>query len=307
MSFNLKPQSQQTNDYSNAPKIDFNAINKQVEADNTPAIISLIVDLGVHTPALNVSDKNKSEFDVEQDAYDYLERIVEIKGEKDGAAFKVTPEGGKFVVNGEIYQPKDGQEIAIFADLVDNVVDYGDDIGKKPYRIGLNKTWKGELKGFSLKAVPPQNGSKVWTFAGNSMLTKLAKATKNEVVIDGSDNNKLNDVGLLLGSKLMVDVNKNINGESIYINVSGVSSVPKAIEKTIDVSLVTPVGISFDSATVEDLEKACLRGNILKKIKAANNYATSNIRKAVEAYEAKQGVVAKVEAPTVTEFDDDDF
>ena len=49
--------------------------------------------------------------------------------------------------------------------------------------------------------------------AGNSMLTKLAKATKNDVIIDGSDAKKLNNIGLLLGTKIMVDVVKNVSGE----------------------------------------------------------------------------------------------
>ncbi len=308
--FNLKPKGQQSSSFSDAPKVDYNAINEQVEADNQPAIISLIVDLGVHTPPENVSDKNETEFDTEEEAQAYLKRIVEIKGEKDAAKFKITQVGGKFVINGSIYQPKDGQEIAIFADLVDNVVDYGDEIGKKPYRIGLNKTWKGELKGFSLKAVPPQNGN-VWTFAGTSMLTKLANATKETAVIDGSDANKLNDVGCFLGKSIMADIQKSEVGENTYVNLKGIGSVPKAIEKGIDYSLVTPVGISFDTATVEDLKAACLRGNILKKIKSANNYAGSQIEKAIKELEGdttpSQPKYQESVNETSNDYDDDDF
>lgn len=288
MDFNLKPESNSSS-FGDQPKIDYNAINNQVEADNTPAILSLIVDLGVHTPPLNVSDQGSADFETEEEANDYLAQIIEIKGEKDGAKFKISQEGDKFTINGNIYQPKDGQEVAIFADLVDNIVDYGDEIGKKPYRIVLNKSWMGELKGFSLKAVPPQKGSKVWTFAGNSMLTKLAKATKNDVIIDGSDAKKLNNIGLMLGSKIMADVVKNVSGENTYVNIAGVSSIPKALEATVDTSLVEPIGISFTNATLELLEKACLRGNIFKKIKSANNYKGSNIQKAIEEYEEKHG------------------
>ena len=43
MSFNLKPQGSTTQHSSNAPQIDWNAINKQVETDNHTAVISQIV------------------------------------------------------------------------------------------------------------------------------------------------------------------------------------------------------------------------------------------------------------------------
>lgn len=304
MSFNLKPQ--QTGFSSDEPKVDYNAINEQVEADNTPALISLIVDLGVHTPPLNVSDRESTTFDTEEEAADMMRQVVEIKGEKDAEKYKVSVVDGKYVVNGNIYQPKDGQEVAIFADLVDNVVDYGD-TGKHPYRIVLNKSWMGELKGFSLKVVPPQSG-KIWTFAGNSMLTKLAKATKSDSIVDGSNADDLNNIGLLLGKALMVDVKKVVSGENTYINVGGVSSVPKLIADNIDKSLVTPVGISFDSVTVEDLENAKLRGNIIKKIKAANNFVGSKMEAAMIEFEGKtQQPQQQSQATQPTTFDDDDF
>jgi len=311
-SFNLKPNSNQQGNFPDAPKIDFNKINQQVQEDNTPAIISLIVDLGVHTPDMNVRDTAETEFKTREEAEDYLEEIMNLKGKTEGAKFKISEEGDKFKINGEIYQPKDSQQIAIFADLVENVVDYGDEIGKKPYRIMLNKTFNGELKGFSLSVVPPQNGGNLWTFAGNSMLTKLAKATKQEYIIDGSDKEKLNDIGYILGKSIMADVKKNTKGDNTYINVSGVSSLPKSLEKTVDYSLVTPVGISFDTATVEDLEKAQLRGNIFKKIKAAKNYEGSAISKAIQEFEAKSGSGQKdktdgdYEKPEVNAVNDDD-
>lgn len=309
MSFNLKPKGSSSTNYSDQPKVDYNKINAQVEADNTPAIVSLIIDLGVHTPSLNVSENGETKFEGREEAEQYLDKIVELKGEKDGAKFNIKEVDGEFVINGNIYQPKDGQEVAIFADLVDNVVDYGDDIGKKPYRIGLNKTWKGELKGFSLKVVPPQNGSKIWTFAGNSMLTKLASATKQETVTNGTKSEDLNNIGLLLGKSIMVDVKKNEDGDNTYVNVKGISSVPKGIEKSIDYELVTPVGITFESATVEDLLKAQLRGNIIKKIKSANNFKGSSIQQALIEFEgvADGEVVKNEDFPTTETSDGEDW
>ena len=55
MSFNLKPQGSTTQHSSNAPQVDWNAINKQVETDNHTAVISQIVDLGIHTPPLSAN------------------------------------------------------------------------------------------------------------------------------------------------------------------------------------------------------------------------------------------------------------
>src|SRR5690554_2240331 len=84
---------------------------------------------------------------------------------------------------GESKPQKPQHQIAIFADLVDQVVDYGGEIGKKQYRLTLNKSFKGEVAGINFAAVPPRNADgkiiegKMWTFAPASILTKLAKAT----------------------------------------------------------------------------------------------------------------------------------
>lgn len=289
--FSLKPQGQRENtNYANAPKIDYNAVNAQVEEDNQPAIISLIVDLGVHLPDLNVTDagKDKTEFETKTEAEAFISQITEIKGKKEADKYKLTEVDGKFVVDGKLYQPKERQEVAIFADLVDSVVDYGDEIGQKPYRILINKSFNGNIRGISTKPVPPQSGN-VWTFAGNSTLTKLANATKQKTIIDGTVAKDLNDIGLLLGKSIMADIEKNVNGEKVYINLKGVGSVPTKIEKTADYTLVQPVGIAFDTVTVEDLENAKLRGNIFKKIKAATNYKGSRMEAVINEYEAKHG------------------
>ena len=58
------------------------------------------------------------------------------------------------------------------------------------------------------------------------------------------------------------------------------------MEKTIDYSLVNPVGVSFDTVTVEILKEAQLRGNIIKKIKSADNYVGSKMEKAIKELES---------------------
>lgn len=312
MSFSLKPQGNTNTNSSNAPQVDWNAINKQVETDNHTAIISQIVDLGVHTPPLSATTDKSTEFDTREEAEALVAQVEGMLKKSDFDKVKITEQDGKFVVNAQVRQPKDRQEIAVFADLVGNIVDYGGDIGKKPYRALLNKTWKGEIRGLGLTVVPPQSGS-VWTFAPNSMLTELAKVTRQNTITDGSIKNDLNNIGLILGKSLMVDVVKTVDGDKIYVNVKGISSVPSALAKVIDYSLVNPVGISFDDVTVESLKAAGIRGSIIKKIKQANNYQGSKMQKAIEVYEAlnnsedspEKPVDKVTPKPTVTQDEDE--
>ena len=285
MSFSLKPQGNTNTNSSNAPQVDWNAINRQVETDNHTAIISQIVDLGVHTPPLSASIEKSTEFETREEAEALVSQVETMLKKSDFEKVKITEQGDKFIVNAQVRQPKDRQEIAVFADLVGNIVDYGDEIGKKPFRVMLNKSWKGEIRGLGLTVVPPQSGN-VWTFAASSMLTELAKVTRQNTITDGSVKNDLNNIGLILGKSLMVDVVKTEDGDKIYVNVKGISSVPSALAKMIDYSLVNPVGISFDDVTVESLKAAGIRGRIIKKIKQANNYQGSKMQKVIEAYEA---------------------
>lgn len=285
MSFSLKPQGNTNTNSSNAPQVDWNAINRQVETDNHTAIISQIVDLGVHTPPLSASIEKSTEFDTREEAEALVSQVETMLKKSDFEKVKITEQGDKFIVNAQVRQPKDRQEIAVFADLVGNIVDYGDEIGKKPFRVMLNKSWKGEIRGLGLTVVPPQSGN-VWTFAASSMLTELAKVTRQNTITDGSVKNDLNNIGLILGKSLMVDIVKVEDGDKVYVNVKGISSVPSALAKMIDYSLVNPVGISFDDVTVESLKAAGIRGNVIKKIKQANNYQGSKMQKAIEEYEA---------------------
>lgn len=314
MSFNLKPQGSTTQYSSNAPQVDWNAINKQVETDNHTAIISQIVDLGIHTPPLSANIEKSTEFDTQGEAEALVAQVETMLKKSDFEKVKIVGQGGKFIVNAQVRQPKDRQEVAVFADLVGNVIDYGGEVGQKPYRVLLNKTWKGEIRGLGLTVVPPQNQGGVWTFAPNSMLTELAKVTRQNTITDGSVKNDLNNIGLILGKSLMVDVVKVEDGEKVYVNVKGISSVPSALAKMIDYSLVKPVGISFDDVSVESLKAAGIRGSIIKKIKQANNYQGSKMQNAIEAYEAlNSGATPKQDAPkqpkptTVPEEDDEDL
>ena len=124
MSFSLKPQSNgNTNTYSNnTPQVNWNAINKQIETDNHTAIISQIVDLGIHTPPLSASIEKSTEFETREEAEALVAQVESMLKKSDFEKVKITEQGGKFVVNAQVRQPKDRQEIAVFADLVEHLL-----------------------------------------------------------------------------------------------------------------------------------------------------------------------------------------
>lgn len=226
--------------------------------------------------------------------------------EKDG---KLVKEG----TEGAVAKPqKDAHQIAVFADLVNDVVDYGGDIGEAQYRLMLNKGFKGEIQGINFNKVPPMDAKgnriegKPWTFHPQNLLTKLGKA----VEIEGFGEDGNDDLELLLGKQFVADVEvKEVNsgkqdaktGEDIIyknVNFKGASKVPAEIKEDEDgnESEVVPTFaklrqtarcITFDSATEEDVK--FLRKDLIKKIKLSSDYAGSQIQKAIEAYEAKNG------------------
>lgn len=242
--------------------------------------------------------------------------------------------------DGTTYTRKPCQQVAIFADLVDEVVDYGGDIGEAQYRLMLNKNFKGDVQGINFTAVPPKDAQgntikgKIWSFHPANLLSKLAKATGKEVILGGNYEDNMN-LELLLGQPLMINVEvkqtdsdkKDDDGNPIvYTNVraAGYSPIPKKKGVQLDVEelRVEPKCITFDNATVEDVK--VLRYAIRKKIKLANNYTGSQMQKAIEEYEAslesggpatskpqankskKPELPKKVEEPASSEdFDDD--
>jgi hypothetical protein len=225
--------------------------------------------------------------------------------EKDG---KLVKEGTEGAVSKD---QKPAHQIAVFADLVNDVVDYGGDIGEAQYRLMLNKGFKGDIQGVNFNKVPPMDAKgnriegKSWSFHPQNLLTKLGKA----VEIDGFGDDNNDDLELLLGKQFVADVEvKEVNSgkqdkegnDIIYKNVNfkGASKVPAEI-KTDDEGNETEVVptfaklrqaprlITFDDATEEDVK--FLRKDVIKKIKLSLDYAGSTIQKAIEAFEAKNG------------------
>lgn len=206
---------------------------------------------------------------------------------------------------------KPAHQIAIFADLVNDVVDYGGEIGEAQYRLLLNKGFKGEIQGINFNKVPPMDAKgnliegKPWSFHPQNLLTKLGKAV--DIKDFGTDGN--DDLELLLNGQFVADVEvKETNSgktdkdgnDIIYKNVNfkGASKVPAEIkedENGNEVEVIPTFAklrqsarcVTFDEATKEDVK--FLRRDIIKKIKLSSDYPGSAIQKAIEAYEAENG------------------
>ena len=205
---------------------------------------------------------------------------------------------------GEVRAQKPCQQVAVFADLVADKVDYGGDIGKQHYRLLLNKSFAGKVNGINFVEVPPKDAKgniikgKPWTLHPANILTKLAKATGETSVIESMD------IEQLLGKAFMATVevketqSDKVDDEGkpiVYRNVNfkGASEVPTqedddGNETPIDVAELAqePRAIQFSNATVEDIK--FLRRNIISMIKLAKNYAGSQMQKAIEEFEAQE-------------------
>ncbi len=204
---------------------------------------------------------------------------------------------------------KPSSQVVVFADLVNDTVDYGGEIGKAHYRLMLNGSYSGVIKGVNHAINNPPKDAKgkmikggVWTMHPQNLLTKLAKATNTEEIIASGAINRL------LNKQFMaqVEVKETASGkddadgnEIIYKNVNYKSASQVAAVETDDLDdngdpieaipefnalKVKPMCITFKNAKKEDIK--IIRANILKMIKLANNYAGSNMQKAIEAFEA---------------------
>jgi len=202
------------------------------------------------------------------------------------------------------------QHVAIFADLVNDVVDYGGEIGKQQYRLMLNNTFKGKMKGIGFFPTPPKDPDTKetikgvpWALHDNSVITKLAKA------IGKPDIQQHMDISQLLGGQFLADVEvrKTPSGktdaegnEIVYTNINykGASKPAPVFVTDADGNEVEeipvfaplkaePKCITFENATKEDI--GIIRPGIIKVIKLAHNYAGSQMQKAIEEFEAEQG------------------
>ncbi len=201
---------------------------------------------------------------------------------------------------GETKPQKPCQQVAIFADLVNDTVDYGGTIGKQHYRLLLNKQFAGEITGINFMFVPPKDAKgkiidgKVWQLHPANLMTKLAKAVNKPDIIESGDIEQLLDCPFMaqVEVKEKDSGKQNDKGEPIIyrnVNYKGCSEVPlDDDDEPMQVAeLNTPAKcITFQNAKADDIK--FIRKKLIDMIKLANDYAGSNMEKTIKEYEAQQ-------------------
>lgn len=191
------------------------------------------------------------------------------------------------------------QQVAVFADLTADNVDYGGKIGKAHYRLLLNNSFAGDIKGINFTSVPPRDADgnmikgKDWGFHPASPLTKLAKAVNKPEVITSMDLEELLDCPFMATVEIKETESdkEDSDGNPIIwrnVNYKGCSEVMlDDDDEPINVPELNMEAkcITFDNATVEDIQ--FIRKKLIAMIKQARDYAGSNMQKAIEAFEKK--------------------
>lgn len=171
------------------------------------------------------------------------------------------------------------KQVAIFVDLVKDVVDYGNGIGEKQYRHLLNGYLpnKGGLKGINLVQTPLNADRTEWGWHPNSVMTKLAVAGG---VTERRDVSALLNMGL----RVFIVEKPSADGSKMYTNIQGYlppnQDDDTGLPETIAELMETPVIVTFETATAEQVKH--LRRDIVRKITLAHNYQGSQIQKALE-------------------------
>lgn len=193
--------------------------------------------------------------------------------------------------DGSFKDRKPCQQVAVFVDLVDQIVDYGGDIGETQYRLMVNQTWSGKIKGINFTASRPTDAEgntvpgKIWTFHTNNLLSKIAKAAGVDNILGVNEEDNM-DIEQLLNKPFMADVevrqteSQKVDDKGnpiVYTNVNfkAASKLPIVKKQVIDVDeLRSPaLLITFDNVTPETAK--LVRNNIKKMIQQATNYAGS--------------------------------
>lgn len=212
------------------------------------------------------------------------------------------------------------RQVAVFVDLVADKVDYGGEIGVKQYRLALNNTFKGAFKGINFYTGPAKDADgnimrdKPWGLHPASPLTKLCKAVGRPELANEPKPRAGVDIEPLLGMAFMAQVEvketEDKNGKKdnegnviVYKNVNYKGCAPVPNQEDDDGNDIGPIpvpkleaapmAISFDDVTKDQIQ--FIRGGLLKQIKLAQNYAGSQMQKAVEAWEAEQKAKAEKE------------
>ena len=192
-------------------------------------------------------------------------------------------------------------QVAIFADLVRDKVDYGGSIGEAHYRMMLNKQFAGKVQGINFQMIPVRDTEgnliqgKPWTYPPASLLTKIPKAIGREELVSDDDISKMLNGALNVSVKITEKITDKLDddGNPIvlkFVNQTGVSAIPPVFDDegeekpaVVPELLIPAMCITFDEAKPEDIKY--LRSNLIQMIKLAKNYSGSQMQKAIEAFE----------------------
>lgn len=233
-----------------------------------PARISLIVDLGT---------QSRPDF---QEEYDETKEKHTKALARDNNPATLETVDGKEMIN---LPQAPVRQVVFFADLVTEMMDYGEDIGEKPYRIMLNKSFMGEIQGtpLTIGQARDNNGKVIKdspkTFNSRSLVAKLGKACGVNFVKNG------NDIRPLAGKAFAATVENTVKGDACYTNFKSASPMMEGIE-------VPPLAedcmlITFEDATADQMK--FLWKNVRAAIKTSSDFEGSQIQKAMkEADEA---------------------
>lgn len=296
----LKPKNQ-GNGESN---VDWKAINESLPEDTVDARIAYVVDLGLQKRGRSLVRDNDGvplfTYVVDEDAaLEVLSEGREILGDylfdKENLdeidEVEVTKKNLKDVqqdikdaeVDDEviaipfrIVDLKDAQEVAYIADCVDTYVEYIEGEPEKQYRVTFNQRdfTTGKLKGYALSVVPPKGKSKDWTYAPNSFHHKLAKATYVDLVDED------NDVSSMLDKPFGIQITKNKEG---YPKFTPVALRKKDLDDVPELDC-EPLCITFDEATLEQIQELKPNKLLVEKIQSALDYKGSAMEEALEEY-----------------------
>lgn len=233
-----------------------------------------------------ISSDKKSYFISRDEAEQVLKTAKEMKS-KWSAAVKKNPEIGNIVDLGEclrlpftMYSVPPRPEFAVTIDLLDSEIPLSmyspNEDGMVNYRVHVNSFGKN-IEGWKAPA-----SSK--TYSNNSKPYKLADAIKKPEFYDLSSKN-CNNIGLFLGAKLSVDVAKSGEDNS-FISIKSFGKLREREEKNAPEPLSKPVGITFQSATLEDFIAFNMPKKYIERIKQAEEFVEgSNIAKVVAEWE----------------------
>jgi hypothetical protein len=224
--------------------------------------------------------------------------------------------------DGTLKPQKPCQQVAVFLDLVKDLVQYPGMSEKQHYRIPINNVFMGEFEGINFQGSTPRDPktNEVLKHPDGrwfdeelhpaNRITKLVKAANRPDIVKSMDLEQVLDLPLMANIEVKITEakgdKKDADGNPLtYKNVNYKGGAPVPNQEDDEGNDLGPMEvpelrhpamlISFDNAEKDDIQ--WIRKDLRKKIKLALNYPGSNMQKAIEAFEAAEGGSSGEDAP----------